>query len=587
MSNFQIPSGLDLSSFMPGMNPGQEDDITIVPPKVQAKPAPNFGLIGRLMREKAARQKEALKLYRPLPLGQKIHECMAPEVIVGGGNQTSKTTTLVAEMSWVATGTHPIAHKWPRRDGIAYLVGYDEHHLARTLYKKLFEPGAFEIIRDEQTRMWRVVLPNDEADIARKDEWRQAPPFIPRRFIKKMNFAKAGEKILNSVQFTTGWWFYFHSSRSHPEQGTQIDLLFIDEQLELEEWYVEGSARLQKRKGRLLWSATDQDISPNLLNLQKRAEEEADKPNPAVVSFQMMPQDNIYMPREGQAQFAAKLGDEDYAIRVLGQSSLGNQRVFPDFHPETHRYDHPCFALGYPPPDWCNFMIVDPGFNPTAVLFASLPPPQKIPEYGDVVVLWDECYIRKCSPNSFGDAVASVVAKIPFEAFIMDVHGAIRAKDFGTGENLRTLFEGALADRGIRSRQSGSGFFAGSNDPKARIAKGKEWMRQRPSGGPRMRIVPWKLKNFIREAQLYRWKKRPDGTLDDMPFDRNDHLQDCYGMLAQFDPKWHMPVPDEEVKHSAAYLAHLRDEEQDARELNDRNRQHFGPTGPGRSLNDW
>jgi hypothetical protein len=44
------------------------------------------------------------------------------------------------------------------------------------LLQKLFKPGAFQIIRDEETGKWRVFRPDDPADMDREDEARPAPP---------------------------------------------------------------------------------------------------------------------------------------------------------------------------------------------------------------------------------------------------------------------------------------------------------------------------------------------------------------------------------------------------------------------------
>lgn len=570
MSDFRLPSYLN-----------DDDDVTHVP-KRKTRQTVNVHRLRRVLRELASRRNEALRLYQPTKAAAQIHYCMAPEVVVRGSNRAGKTTVCAAELAYIATSSHPVPDKYPQRDGIAYIVGYDGDHLGRTLFKKMFKPGAFKVIKDKISGKLRPWDPNDPDDAARRKEARKAPPLIPKRYIKQMNYEKKGEQIPSSVQFTNGWWFYFHSSKSHPEQGTDIDLLYIDEGLEDETWYVEGSARLVDRCGRMLWSATEQDLSDALTTLQKRAEECFGQPDAKVVVYTMLSADNPYLPKRGLEEFAAKLTDDQYEVRIGGQSVSTGLRIFPELTPESHAFNDDIFESGLPPETWANFAIIDPGFNPCAVLFASTPPPEDVKKFGDICVLWDEIYLRRLQSGMFGDAFAEKAQGIAFESFIIDAHGALRAKDYGTAENLLVLFEQELAERNIRSRTTGSGFEHGSNNVRARILKGKEWMKIVPGVGPKIRTLSWKLPNFLAEGRKYRFKQRPDGTVDDMPYDRNDHLMDCVCMLAQHGAKYHPPKAPLEKQGSAAYRDHIREEERERREAMRAGNYmaRFGPLGP-------
>src|SRR5687768_12996223 len=137
------------------------------PPGPSSSPANQLGnpqsryeseRIRELAGELAARRFEALRLYEPLPAAAPFHECAAPEVLVYGSNRAGKTLAVMTEVARAVTAQDPYA-KYPVANGRAYIVGKDSKHVAEVFYKKLFRAGAFKIIRDQQTGMWRSVRP--------------------------------------------------------------------------------------------------------------------------------------------------------------------------------------------------------------------------------------------------------------------------------------------------------------------------------------------------------------------------------------------------------------------------------------------
>src|SRR6185436_20277776 len=130
----------------------------------------------KVMAESAKRQSEALNLYRPLPKMQAFHESRKRVRLVVGGNRSSKTTSCVVEMARAFVGKDPY-NKYTTRNGVYFVFGIDAKHLGSVIYKKLFRAGAFKMIRDPKTMLWRAFDP--VADAALIKEAKPAPPLIP------------------------------------------------------------------------------------------------------------------------------------------------------------------------------------------------------------------------------------------------------------------------------------------------------------------------------------------------------------------------------------------------------------------------
>ncbi len=142
--------------------------------------------------------------------------------------------------------------------GIAYICAKDGKAVAGVVYKLLFKAGAFKIIRDQETKLWRAFNPSRPEDFARIKEARQAPPLIPPRQIQSVAWEDKKAGVPSLVTLHNGWEIHFFSSNSAPPHGTQIDLAWFDEEILNQLWYAETAARLVDRNGRFLWSATPQ-----------------------------------------------------------------------------------------------------------------------------------------------------------------------------------------------------------------------------------------------------------------------------------------------------------------------------------------
>lgn len=251
----------------------------------------------RVVGELSSRRIEALEIYEPLPNQEPFHKCDSQQRIVIGSNRSGKTISAAAEVARAACGRDPY-NKYPLKDGRIALVGKSVEHCGDVMYRKLFRAGAYKIIRDEATGEWRPFHVNEPADAARKHLAKPAPPLIPRRFIKPGGISWLDKRAMTPkvVTLVNGWELRFFSGQGEPPQGTDLDLIWMDEEIPDPRWLPEMQARILDREGKIIWSATAQIGTEHLFELHERAQREAlDMVKPTVVEFQLLIVDNEYM----------------------------------------------------------------------------------------------------------------------------------------------------------------------------------------------------------------------------------------------------------------------------------------------------
>ena len=174
--------------------------------------------------ERNRRQKEALRLYRPMEKQAVFHNSSASERIVRGGNRSGKSMSAFAETASAATGIPitgpngaPLPSKYPTdRPLLIWVIGYDQRHIGGTVYRMLFNPGAFRIIKDLKTEEWRVWRPWEKEDQDREDECKDAPPLIPKRLINPQGWAweNKSERVFTVCRLRNGTEIHAFSSKA-------------------------------------------------------------------------------------------------------------------------------------------------------------------------------------------------------------------------------------------------------------------------------------------------------------------------------------------------------------------------------------
>lgn len=480
--------------------------------------------------ELARRRAESLSLYRPLPAQHQFHRSRAQIRLLRGSNRGGKTLPAAVELARAATGQDPHG-KYPKEGGLAFLVGKDERHLGDVLYKKLFRAGAFFMIRDRVTGLWRAWNPSDPADVARDAEKKKAPPLIPPRFVKNIAWRNKKANVPEKITLKNGWELSFFSSLGKPPQGSAINICWLDEEIVDPDWLPEMLARLPDFNGVLFWSATPQAGTEHLFDLHERAEAEAVDEEPSCAEFEILLADNSFMSARAKADFAKNITSEaERKVRIDGQFAIDSFKIYPEFG------EHHLVKDFEPPPHWTRYIFVDPGRQRCAVLFMAVPPPHEDPHR----YFYDELYIKDCDARLFAQHVADKCRNRPLQAMWID-HQEGRKYETGSGRNIEAQYSAALAKQGVKSVETGSDFWPAPADVHSRLEALRGWLLADEAGLTKIRVAR-RCVNLKKEMERYRYKRDPRTKLPtDDPNKRNDHLCDCGGYAALTDPPYRKP----------------------------------------------
>lgn len=512
--------------------------------------------------EMLRRQMAAQRLYEPLEDQKDFHRSLATERLVRGGSRAGKSLAGYMEDARAAMGTDPYGKYPTDRPLLIWIICYDESQIGRTAHRLLFRPGAFKIIKDEDTGEWRGYRPWEIADRRRRKEARPAPPLIPRRFAPMSAFAwkHKGRRIFDLCRLQypkghpmDGTEIHAFTSGAEAPQGDPVDLVHIDEDLKYFRHVAELQARLSDTAGRLIWTAKPHMDNDALTRMSGRAQEQRDLKHPSVAEFQLVFSQNPHIPAHVKKERIQGWTEKERQVHDLGEFLFDRVRMYPSFDVDVHGLPselEPCpldkvVGKGQVPEGSTRYMIVDPGHSFCAVLFAFVPPPH----YGDYVVAYDELYLQQCDPGDFADAAEKKVSGHDFYAFIIDDHGS--RCNVGTGFNIRQLYSQELKKRRIRSRITGHGFIRGSDDTSGRAMEVRRWLSRRLDGTTRFRMFPEALPNMRHEFANYMKRLSGDET-QDKPLPTNSHLMHCLEYLAAYNPRYYRPEHPTGV-HSRAY----------------------------------
>lgn len=510
---------LDTSGFD---NPEAEvDDLGLTPADRDA--------IERILREMDQRDREALSLYEPLPWQQKFHASRARRLIVQKGNRVGGSLVGFVEDARAALGRDPFG-KYPRENGVLVCVGYGEKHVGDVIHRYLFRPGAFKIIRDLKTKLWRVYRgwgPDEKCnglygDSDRAEEAMAAPPLIEERYIEAISWEKRSSRVFEKVTLTNGWEIRAKNSAGDPGQAQGFDahMVHFDEDVATGGWLEEMIGRTLGVSGFIRWTALPHAKTDDIQQLIEEADEQSGRENPVTEKIIVTIFDNPYIPAKARDEAVASWkaqGDDVYRKRALGELTNDSVRMYPTFHPDTHsaikyaRPDEPdCRAQvqkilternGMPPLDWCRYVTFDPGFTMAAAVFWAVPPP----ELGDFKVAYDELSLESCTAKKFGEAMAYKTRNTHFQDFIIDAHGG-KLTDLGSGVLPLRQYEQELAERHIHCENRGPRFLYGSDDIPGREMALRSWLEIRANGLPTFLIVAERCPNTVKSMKLF--KKR-------------------------------------------------------------------------------
>ena len=479
----------------------------------------------------ARRKTEALKMFRPMPTQMPFFESRAKVRIVRGGNRSGKTSSVAAEVASAAIGEpiigfddKPLPYKYPPGPLKIWVIGYDEKHIGQTIFRTLFQPQTFKVIRDLETNKWRPWCPWKPEDEERRAEARFAPPLIPPRMIDKKGWAweNRAERVFRVCRLINGTEIFAFSSKGEPKQGDSCDLIWIDEDVAHPQHVGEWLARLIDRSGRMVWSAMPHERNDALVQLSEEAAEQRGEERPLVEEIVLRMSNNPYLPQQ-ERNDALRLmkTEEQRRRRDLGEFNTEATTVFPGFNETVHGLSLDEWNTKYKGgPDWCRYVSIDPGWQRLAVSFWAVSPPDVSPE---MIVLEDELYLQHADATELARQVAKKIEGRCYEAFIIDDHGSRKTQE-ASGETISSQYERAFHVAGVFSVSTGSGFEKGSDNIKGRIESARGWLRLQGDCSPLMRVILDNTPNFQMEIRRYRWKKNGDMVLEE-PDDRHfSHL---------------------------------------------------------------
>lgn len=530
----------------------------------------NATRLKELRAEQFRREEETLRLFRALPHALGFHLSTAPERVLRGGNQSSKTTSAAFEIASAATGIplngpdgKPMPFQYPNRPLLIWITGYDLNHIGSTIHHKLFEPGAIDVIRDSETGRLRAYRPWDPDDLARESEIEPAAPLIPPRMIDPKGWAweNKGERAFSVCRLKNGTEIRAFPSGGHCPMGRAVDIVWIDEDIQ------DGLERVQelrirqgKVSGRFIWSAWPLSRNEALVSMSRRADSQKHLDEPDIEEWVLKYSDNPYIPDKQRKRILAGMTSDERRSRDLGEYLTDLQLVFPTFDLDVHglpnrkeedALGHHLSKLNYRIPDeWSHYLVIDPGSRHQGTLFLAVPPP----EIGDYGVQYDEVYLENKDAMDLARAIRNKAGERRFEAFVIDWRAG-RQTPMGLGKRVIEVYTEAFKKMGLSSYATGSGFFYGSDDVAARNMQVRQWLSRRADGSTKFRIIPETTPETQREFLMYR-RQITRHEIKEKVDDRHNHLMDCLGYLAAFEPTYVRRSP--KAIGSAVWLAYQK-----------------------------
>ena len=498
----------------------------------------------RLANEIARRRIEALKLYVPQPTQDEFHRCNAPECMLMGGNRGGKSLAAFIEDARAVLGKDPHG-KYPEKDGVLAIVGFKEWHIGNVVYPYLFKAGAFKIIRDEETGLFRVFRPWVPQDQLRKAEAKPAPPLIPPRMVDRFVWKDRAKNIFSNVYLKTGWEIKAFSSRSRPEQGFQCNLLHFDEDILDVSWYEEAAGRLIDRSGRLIWSALPHDTNDAMSRFAERAEAQQDSyerggSKPTSVVYRITMESNPYLPEDAKKAAVAgwkSMGEDIYRKRALGELVTDSVLMYPQWKYGIHSIDKYSGQLGAEsdeylknrtvPEHWCKRLAVDPGHDTGAAVLIATPPSEKWH------LVFGELYIHQCTASIIAEQLKRVTAGTWYQSFIIDAHGG-NLTSIDTGIAPREAYEREMLERDVRCVETQHRFIPGCSVIAYREEILRGMLSVGSSGSPQILVDFESCPNLDREMKRFRKKKVNGSVIDTGNRRSNTHAIECLEYLSAY-----------------------------------------------------
>lgn len=351
-----------------------------------------------------SKRMQALELFRPFSYQDQFLHCTASEVLVRGGTRSGKSTIIAAAIASYALNK-PITDSFGLRinmreeqfadktTGEIWIIGKQMNH-SSTIYRLLFQPGAFWIVRDKKTHKWRAWQPGviEGDDQIPEVDRKQAPPLIYPGDVK-FGWEKQREKQWNTAELPNGWTIKYYPSNGAPKRGDPVHRIWIDEDIESDALYPELQSRLSDFKGRIWWSSWPDLRCQPLIDLYERAVEDMDNfasgrsKHLDTVEMRFRGSDNPVVDSDEKRKRNKGWDENTARARDEGEFNRESIKTYPEFQKNFHVVDYGetspkddklaqvLRARNWTPPsDWAVDLILDPGTQRPALLWVAIPP---------------------------------------------------------------------------------------------------------------------------------------------------------------------------------------------------------------------
>lgn len=529
------------------------------------------------IKEAALRAVNAMAMFRPTIAQERFFRDMMSddvrEAAVTGRNRGGKSVALAVWFASVAldvpvtmrdgTKLHMRPKRWSGEELLMWLVGYDWKHNGETIYRLLFRPGLFKIIKGANGR-FRSYDPTIPEDKDRKHETKPSPPLITESMVDpdSWSWESRKDRQLQSVRLKKdGTRLVFYASTGEVAAGNPVHVIWIDEKIQSDEHYPEWQMRIVDYEGRIVWSSWP-TLSPSgtFTDILDRAEQQREADIRRTISFQFRKGDNPYTENETLDYMLGTMSDEEADARGNGSSSMSRWSMYDNFTPHIHcAYrrnsdgdDMLARVLrannGMPPSSWTRYLFLDPGNSHAAVVKVAIPPPyfgsfdEAGPDNSAFVVPYKEYDLRHKTAEEAAKIVAADSEGEMFEDITCDVNAYVTTPMGMAGTTIGNIYEAAFLKERLISQRRGSTFSMGGNDMIIRSSMMRGMMNIRsirtrdPEAdtiqyveAPRLRIVVERCPLLVRQLTKCRREQLPNKQPGDK-HSRNQVIDLCVAL---------------------------------------------------------
>ncbi len=530
------------------------------------------------------RRMQALELFRPFTYQDQFLTCDATEVLVQGGTRSGKSTVIAACIAAYALDKSvytsyglPIPMRPVQFRGVTtgeiWVIGKQSNH-ASTIYRLLFKPGLFTIIRDPVTRQWRAlrpgVIPGD--DQIPRSEWKPSPPLI---YAGQCEFdweSKKAEEFKKAI-LPNGWKICFYPSSGQPKRGDPVHRIWIDEEIEGEvNYYSELQSRLSDYQGRIWWSSWPDISCAPLMALRDRCDADqakvvrGEKPKADFVRMRFRGSDNPMIDENQKRLRTEGWDDATRRARDEGEFVIDTIQTYPEFSAALHAVDYGLdnplndkiteilrMRNWVPPADWRVDLILDPGTQSPGILWGAIPPPGlwHRPD-SPVYVIYRELTGRY-NAKQLALMVKTLEPGRQYCQFVIDGKAGDQTS-MGAELSVMQLYSAAFREQGLRCQLTADMFMPGSPSWITRSMKLRSWMATSAEGRPQLRIVTHMCRELIRQLSNNVRKVSKEDIQDKPAPGQKQDLMVCLEYWASLDPSYVAPPAGGTILESPAYL---------------------------------